>query len=211
MATRFKSTDLKDMIRSIVREEMKSVVAAAINEVLSERYLKEMAQRMVEAQRPRLRETILGTTREPEEETPEPLDNDTEGIYTKNPIKKGVSEMSLPEALAENNPLAYLYEGVSPIPAEGAMSFDNGFEEPEEVEPAPMPTPGRRPAAPSGEVRMQVEHGEYGRGTLEVKPDLMQKIVKQLEKKKPTFTAQDQALLEQRLAERRKMLEVKPQ
>lgn len=209
MATRFKSTDLKDMIRSIVREEMKSVVSAAINEVLSERYLKEMAQRMVEAQRPRLRETILGTTREPEEETPEPLDNDTEGIYTKNPIKKGVTEMSLPEALAENNPLAYLYEGVQPIPAEGTMSFDNGFEEQEEVAPVPMPRQQR--GNPNAGVRMDVEHGELGRGSLEVKPQLMKEIVKQLEKKKPQFTAQDQALAEQRLAERRKMLEVKPQ
>lgn len=88
MAQRFKSTDLKEMIRSLVRQEIKEVVAETINEVLSERYLRQLAESAVN--RPRgVGDTMhIQGDDAIEEPPPHPLANSREWPFEKHPMKK---------------------------------------------------------------------------------------------------------------------------
>lgn len=87
MAQRFKSSDLKEMIRSIVKQEIKEVVASTINEVLSERYLKQLAE-SVAVSRPRgvsgLEQMGDDATEEP---PPHPLANSRDWPFEKHAMK----------------------------------------------------------------------------------------------------------------------------
>lgn len=110
MATRFKSTDLQSMIRSIVRQEMNEVVKSAINEVLSERYLKQLAESAVGHNRPRGVSNLMIQGDEDEEEVqPEILGNRNaeDGIYVQHPIKK--------EGIDRNDMLSLFFENTKPI------------------------------------------------------------------------------------------------
>jgi hypothetical protein len=89
MAVRFKASDLKEIVREVVREEIREVVVKTINEVLSERYLRDIVREAVgQKRRGGLEETLMGQTREPPENTPEALDNQDDGIYHVHPVKK---------------------------------------------------------------------------------------------------------------------------
>lgn len=87
MATRFKANDLQAMIRSIVREEMVDVVKGAINEVLSERYLKQLAEASVRPRGVGPTLHIADGDDNDVEEAPTILSNPTRGIYNKHPMK----------------------------------------------------------------------------------------------------------------------------
>jgi hypothetical protein len=158
MATRFKATDLKEMIRSIVREEMLTVTKQAINEVLSERYLKQLAE--VAASRPRgVGRTmhIADGDDQEVEEAPHPLDNPTQGIYTRHPSKHddGVDDEDdqnferstprlTPEGRERNEMLSLFFEGTKPL-KEIEERVEEGIPL-ERMQPPPMPqNGGRRP------------------------------------------------------------------
>lgn len=91
MAQRFKATDLKEMIRAIVREEIKDVVGRTINEVLSERYLREVAKRVTESvavSRPRGVASLEQFGEDAiEEPPPHPLANSREWPFEKHVMK----------------------------------------------------------------------------------------------------------------------------
>ena len=165
MATRFKATDLKEMIRSIVKEEMLSVTKQAINEILSERYLKQLAE--IAASRPRGTGRTLHVADGDDndvEDTPVVLGNSTKGIYSRHPSKHDddpedddqnfdrSAPRLTPEGKERNEMLSLFFEGTKPLPNSGpdteAASFEElGIELPSEAAPPPMPkqTAGRRP------------------------------------------------------------------
>jgi len=87
MAQRFKAGDLQEMIRKIVRQEIKVVVTETINEVLSERYLKQLAESMA-VSRPRGVSSLEQMGEDAiEEPPPHPLANGREWPFEKHPMK----------------------------------------------------------------------------------------------------------------------------
>ena len=120
MATRFKANDLQEMIRRIVREEMGSVVKEAINEILSERYLKKLAESAAGHNRPRgVSNLAIQGDADPEDETPEVLSNDILGVGQQNPVfKKGPSSKHVRqhnEGDDRDEMLSLFFEGTRPI------------------------------------------------------------------------------------------------
>lgn len=142
MAQRFKADQLKEMIRLLVREELTGAVKAAINEILSERYLRQIAE--VAASRPRgVGRTmhIADGDDNDDEGTPEILANTTAGIYNKHPMKHddhldddepelaGPSITTIPEGLERDDMMAKFFEGTRPIneiDADAGVSFEIG-------------------------------------------------------------------------------------
>lgn len=134
MAQRFKATDLKEMIRSIVREEIRDVVGRTINEVLSERYLKEVARRVTEAvavARPR-GVASLEQMGEPaiEEPPPHPLANSRDWPFEKHPMKHDdfvETDQGEDQERDRDNPMSIFFEGTRSLKEieEGAPSEDD--------------------------------------------------------------------------------------
>ena len=89
-----KGSELGQVIRMIVKEELEKLLPKMISECLAERYLKKV---MAEVARPRqpqsqLQELMQGDREAEtdwEEETPETLPNKHKGIYHQNPMVKG--------------------------------------------------------------------------------------------------------------------------
>src|SRR5512141_1934077 len=117
MAQRFKSTDLKEMIRTLVRQEIKEVVFETINEVLTDRYMKAIVEKKVarleerlEARLEALQEARIPVQGEEEDQevTPEILANDDDGIYQESPLKK--------EGKDGSDFMSLFFEGAQPIP-----------------------------------------------------------------------------------------------
>lgn len=132
---------LFEVVREVVRDEVRKALPNLIAQHLSEAYIKKaLAESMqVEApvrlvgprtapqghrtQAPRLplnlREIIAGT--DPDDEvTPEALPNDTMGIYEPaNPLVKQRNEV-VTKLLSRDNPMSNIYEGLQPIDAEQA-------------------------------------------------------------------------------------------
>lgn len=126
---------LFEVVREVVRDEVRKALPQMIAKHLSEVYIKKaLAESLQVEEAPsrvtskpqghrtqarlpsNLREIIAGT--DPDEEvTPEALPNDTMGIYEPaNPlIKKNEAVVKL---LSRNNPMANIYEGLQPIDAE---------------------------------------------------------------------------------------------
>ena len=186
MATRFKSTDLKEMIRLIVREEMTGVVKEAINEVLSERYLKQLAEASVRPRGVGPTLHIADGDDNDVEEAPVMLRNDHEGIYYRHPSKhddepEEEQELSSPpmaENIARDEMLSLFFEGTKPL-KEVEASVEEGIPL-ENI----MPEPHR--------------HGQARRPMTEV----WQKLAG-VEKKEPTRELNDR---EKREEQRLKML-----
>lgn len=142
MAQRFKAEQLKEMIRVLVREELTGAVKSAINEILSERYLKQIAE--VAASRPRgVGRTlhIADGDDNYDEGTPEILANTTQGIYGKHPMKhddrleddepeeQGPTLTTIPEGIERDDMMAKFFEGTRPIneiDADAGVSFEIG-------------------------------------------------------------------------------------
>ncbi len=120
MAQRFKATDLKEMIRTLVREEIREVVVATINEVLTERYLRKLAESAVSA-RPRGVSDldIQGDDEEPDEETPGPLSNSILGVGQDDPVFKKVPKddavHQFHEGMDRNQMLSLFFQGTRPL------------------------------------------------------------------------------------------------
>jgi hypothetical protein len=113
-------TDLFKIIREVVKDEIRKSLPEIVRAHLTESYLKKMV--LENTKDTRMSEVL--DPEELEEETPEPLRNDNEGIYNKSPLLKNTNESrSVVSRLvrknsltSEENPLSFLYEGLEPIP-----------------------------------------------------------------------------------------------
>ena len=123
MAT-YKADHLKEMIRGVVRQEIKEVVTNVIAEVLSERYLRQLVEGA--ASRPRgVGRTlhIADGDDQDDEGTPEILPNPTHGIYRKHPMKHSDSleddddepQTTIPEGKQRDEMLSLFFEGTKPL------------------------------------------------------------------------------------------------
>lgn len=128
---------LFEVVRQVVRDELKRALPGLVAKHLSEAYIKkalaesfqveEQPARRAAPQRQsvrlpsNLREIIAG---DPDEEvTPEPVENDTMGIYEPaNPLVRSQNEVAA-KLLSRNNPMADIYEGLEPIDSERAPSL----------------------------------------------------------------------------------------
>lgn len=131
------SKELFEVVRQVVREEVRKVLPALVARHLSEAYIKKAlteangagtptANRQMPRQEYRLpgnlRELIQGNDEEDEEGTPQIQPNDHQGIYEpSNPMVKHKSE-SVAKLLSRDNPMANIYEGLQPIEAEGSTA-----------------------------------------------------------------------------------------
>lgn len=186
MAVRFKSSDLREIIRSVVREEMRSVVTEVINEVMTERYMKKVvveaiAESRAPARPPKnLRELVVQGEEEREEDTPEVLGNDDEGIYQQSPLKREAADPAavrrkLREAVQGEDPF---FAGTVPLDQQEAR-----HEEGVPLTPAMEKMASRWKELADGMERVATAH-------------------------RPMSEAVSQEALERRLAEKRKLLEV---
>jgi hypothetical protein len=117
---RMKGTDLKEMIRAIVHEEMRTVVTEVINEVMTERYMKKVVAEALNEQRAPSRaplalrdlEEDISTQDDEEDDLPAPhrLANTTKGVYDRHPIKKEVREQ-----VARDPRMSMFFEGTKPL------------------------------------------------------------------------------------------------
>lgn len=146
-----KKSELQSLISGIVREEIRRQLPAAVERVLSERYIR------------RVVESVSGTREDlpPEEEVPEPqnpVEDDHDGIYHEDQpalLRRGKVNEVARRLLSRDNSLAFLYEGVEP-PGSGppprpeaslkALSNGLGVDFGRARELAMLPSPGR-PAA----------------------------------------------------------------
>jgi len=102
-----KKTDVVEMIRAIVAEEVRKQLPG----VVSEMYLRKLVS---EAAQPPRRELSFEEAYEEEmQSVPQPLRNSDEGIYQKGPITRKNEVVS--RLMSQDNPMSHLYEGVSPI------------------------------------------------------------------------------------------------
>ena len=137
MATRFKTNDLKEMIRSLVREELEGVLKSTINELLSERYLKQLAEA---SSRPRgvSQNLPIQGDEDEEEVSPKVLSNSILGIGQKNPIFKKEPSSKRVVQHNENNQrdemLSLFFEGTRPL-SETEREIDEGVPLPLEQKP----------------------------------------------------------------------------
>lgn len=122
---------LGQLISAIVKEELKRQLPVLIRECLTERYLKNI---VAEQTRPVRKSKLAEALDEDEDETPGPLNNDHEGIYQDNPMAKGSDDEELRQMkqrpkesklLAADNPLSFLYEGVT-LPSAAAANAPVG-------------------------------------------------------------------------------------
>lgn len=121
---------LGKIIGMVVREELKRQLPGLIEKHLTERYI-----RKVVAERSNLADHLSGE----EDEVPEPLVNDHEGIYNRNPLVKGGepdeeedehpirkrSNEVVSKLMGQNNPMAFLYEGVEPLSKDPTAGLPN--------------------------------------------------------------------------------------
>ncbi len=104
-----KASQLKQMISTIVSEELRKQLPSLIERVLTEKYIRRVVN-----------ESRAPTTTDFEEEIPEPQDSDHDGIYHEdqpNVLRRQNTNEALSKLLGKNSDLAFLYEGTSPIPA----------------------------------------------------------------------------------------------
>lgn len=112
------SKELFEVVRQVVREEVKKVLPEMVQRVLAENYVRRMVS---EASRGKtVSEIMVLDGPADENEIPEPQLNTDKGIY--NPDSPAIKKNeSVSKLMAKNNPMAFLYEDVklntdSPVP-----------------------------------------------------------------------------------------------
>lgn len=118
-----KASDLRKMIRTMVKEELTQLAPVIVEEFLTEKYLKTIVERQVRA-RPGLSERLTTEPASPEEdEIPEPPESEHLGIYT----DRGHSMRNeVVNRLISSSPMSFIYEDVKPIASqtsEGEVSM----------------------------------------------------------------------------------------
>lgn len=98
------------LVREVVRDEMKKSLPGIVKEVITEQYLKKI---VAEGVQPRRSPTVssLQEIASEDEEQPRRISN----------VSVPRPKTSTSKLVAEDNPLAYLYEGVEPISRDGGV------------------------------------------------------------------------------------------
>ena len=120
MATRFKANDLQEMIRTLVRKEMKENLASMMNEIFSERYLSKIVETVSNAKPRGVNNlSIQGDDDEEDEEVPHTLSNIILGVGQENPVFKKVPKSDgvkqFKEEIDRNGILNLFFEGTKPL------------------------------------------------------------------------------------------------
>lgn len=131
-----KSGQLKEIIRSLVAAELRVQLPALVEHVLTEKYIRKLmtennsAKSKIERS---LSERLSDNDDKDEDDSydnyiPRPMNNSDKGIYDARPLARGKSQVSEGHAklLSADNPLAFVYSDVHPIPKNGAM-LDEGI------------------------------------------------------------------------------------
>jgi len=120
---------LFEVVRQVVQDEIRKSLPGMVRQHLTESYMKKLVQEQIQPiQKPAVRRQptmteLLMTPKGDEEleEIPEPLSNADQGIYDKGMPGLKKDEV-VSKLLSKNNPLAYVFEGVKPIPSEDDAS-----------------------------------------------------------------------------------------
>jgi len=121
MATRFKANDLQEMIRTLVRKEMKENLASMMNEIFSERYLSKIVETVSNAKPRGVNNlSIQGDGPDDEDENvPHTLANNILGVGQENPVFKKVPKSDgvkqYKEEIDRNGILNLFFEGTKPL------------------------------------------------------------------------------------------------
>jgi hypothetical protein len=131
------AADFGKFVRKVVREELERALPTAINEVLSEKYMRRLVQENIGSARRNgssLSEVLSADDEGPEDqnETPEPLRNSSKGIYSTSPLTRGkedagnIDESRRRELLNKvfGDGVPDFFEGTKPVAGEqkgGAM------------------------------------------------------------------------------------------
>lgn len=108
-----KTSELREIIRRLVREELTKLAPLVVEEFLTEKYLKTIVERNVKSSN--LAERLASELAPSDEnETPEPPENDHLGIYNDRPPIQNESV----RRLLSSSQMANVYEGVKPIPSQ---------------------------------------------------------------------------------------------
>lgn len=114
--------EFSQIIREIVRDEVKKALPGMVKEALAEQYLRRMmaeqsGYRESPPARP-VKRTLENTFIAPDEpeHIPEPMENNDEGVYQEDPLLKKANEVK--QALLAKNPgMAVIFEGTKPLQA----------------------------------------------------------------------------------------------
>jgi len=113
-----KKPDLMEMIRAVVAEEVRKQLPG----VVSEMYLRKLVSEQTQPQPEQRQKSFEEVFEDEMQSIPEPLNNSNDGIYHKGPIQRK-SEAVSSRLMSDDNPMAMMYEGVSPIAPEGETSM----------------------------------------------------------------------------------------
>ena len=122
-------TELREMMRCIVAEEISKQLPRIAEKFLAESFLKKIVAETVSRAigGRRLAEESGDAKGVDEDEIPEILDNDDDSIYQESPlVHKADESKSLVSRLMRNNPLAHLYEGTRPISNDVTQQLSSG-------------------------------------------------------------------------------------
>lgn len=116
-----KASQFKEMIRTIVADELKRQLPSVVEHILAEKYLRRIVAENStvhnkdlgkEKRNINLSNVLADNSDDFDEHIPEPMDNENQGIYQDNPLTKGKNESRL---LSPDNHLSFIYEGVKPL------------------------------------------------------------------------------------------------
>lgn len=108
-----KGHELAEVVRALVREEVKKQIGDAVRECLTERYLRNLVSEVRSGPGPTDFSGHRGDSLDPgDDEPPVALPNTHMGIYDRGALKKEVSDLLDPQ----KNPFASMFEGVRPLP-----------------------------------------------------------------------------------------------
>ena len=118
-----KANDLFEVVRQVVRDELKKALPEMIQRTLTEGYLKKMVAETVRTNKKTVTELLTTVDNTDEEAIPEPQQNSDKGIYNNSDDmlkKESVASRIMSKKnplLSSENPLSFVYENVK-IPGE---------------------------------------------------------------------------------------------
>ena len=214
MATRFKANDLQEMIRSLVRKEMKENLATMLNEVFTERYLSKIVETVSNAKPRGVNNlTIQGDGPEDEDENvPHTLANTILGVGQENPVYRkepkddGVEQYE--ESTKRTDMLSLFFEGTTPMTGEYDTDAGAAFAPDEEEQKVLDEARAFTPPPPQQRIKQAPKPGR--RSQEEVWKELAGVKAISKQESHAVSVADQEKFEELRLKRMRESLEVKP-
>jgi len=123
-----KANDLFEVVRQVVRDELKKALPEMIQRHLTEGYLKKMVAETVKTNKKNVSELLTVVDNTDEEAIPEPQQNSDKGIYNnsddmlkKESVASRIMSKKKNPLLSSENPLSFVYENVK-IPGEDEVA-----------------------------------------------------------------------------------------